>query len=216
MNAVLARVVLGAVLTAYAGGTCQAQQTPALEPRAAAAKKPAVTPAPVLRKQKKLQDKAVPEPVVLPDPPVPVQQIQQLGVTPCVAVVDKMARGALTSKYDVQSGWNRDAPAEHVFQSVAILNRPENKPPDGLTALIATPTANGSCDGVTMQVFPLAGDCESAQKLLQTGGSAPAPILNAKVLFDRAGKRVFLLPGFANTCIAIAVDSTFGEPKPRN
>jgi hypothetical protein len=30
-------------------------------------------------------------------------------------------------------------------------------------------------------------------------------------MFDHNNKRIFLLPGFANTCVAVAVDSTFGD-----
>jgi hypothetical protein len=165
---------------------------------------------------KKPQSVPVSAPVVLPDPPTPVQQVRDLGLSSCIDVVGKMAQATLTSKYDVQSGWNRENPSQHVFQSVAILNRPDNTPPDGLAALVATPTGNGSCDGIALQVFPLAGDCPSAQKALVASGSTPTPILNAQVIFDRQGKRIFLLPGFARTCIAIAIDSTFGDSKAPN
>jgi hypothetical protein len=153
-------------------------------------------------------------PVILPEPPTPVRQVGELGLTPCIGVVDKMARETLTSQYDVQSGWNRLAPSQHIFQSVAVLNRPQSSPPDGLAAIVAAPTPGGSCDGVAMQVFPIAGDCQSAQKVLIARGSGTTPILNARIMIDSGGRRVFLLPGFANTCIAVAVDSTFGEPGP--
>jgi hypothetical protein len=156
---------------------------------------------------------ALPVPLVLPDPPTPVQQIQQLGITRCVNVMNKMSRETLNRNYDVQSGWNRDAPAQHVFQSVAVLNSPQSTPQDGLTALVATPTPNGSCDGVALQVFPLAGDCASDQKLMEAGGSTTRPLINARIMFDTNGKRLFLVPGFGKTCIAVAVDSIFGALK---
>lgn len=155
---------------------------------------------------------AAPAPIVLPEPPTPVAQARQIGLAQCAPVLDKMARETLTSSYDVQSGWNREQPGEHVFQSVAVLNRPGNVPPDGLAALVAAPLAGGGCDGVALQVFPLAGDCQAAQKLILNGGKTLASMLNARIMLDAAGKRLFLLPGFANTCIAIAVDSTFGVP----
>jgi hypothetical protein len=124
-----------------------------------------------------------------------------------------MARATLSGRYEVQSGWNRQAPGKHVFQSVAVLNRPQTTPPDAVTALIAAPTGGGSCDGVTLQVFPLASTCEAAQRVIEAGGSVSTPMLNAKIMFDRNNKRIFLLPGFANTCIAVAVDSTFGDKR---
>jgi hypothetical protein len=48
---------------------------------------------------------------------------------------------------------------------------------------------------------------------MEAGGSVSTPMLNAKIMFDRNNKRIFLLPGFANTCIAVAVDSTFGDKR---
>jgi hypothetical protein len=142
--------------------------------------------------------------------PLPVQQVKQIGVNQCVGMVDSMAKATLTGRYEVQSGWNRTAPGKHVFQSVAVLNKPQTSPPDSMTALVAAPTPGGSCDGVTMQVFPLASTCDAAQKLMLAGGSVSTPMLNARIMFDHNNKRIFLLPGFANTCIAVAVDSTFG------
>jgi hypothetical protein len=159
---------------------------------------------------KKIAPPAVAAPIVLPDPPLPVVQARQLGLAGCAPMLDSMARESLTTTYDVQSGWSPDAPANHVFQSVAVLNRPGNVPPDGLAALIAAPLAAGACDGVIVQVFPLAGDCAGAQKLLLSGGGKTlGPLLNARIMLDANQRRLFLLPGYANTCIAVAVDSRF-------
>ena len=205
---------LGIGLLSLGNVACLAQGSPA-PTGSAGPGKPAGT---AKRPEKATTDKPLeaqpvaPQRVVLPEPPVPVQQIQQLGITQCLDVVSKMSRETLDRKYDVQSGWNREAPALHAFQSVAILNNPQTTPQSGLAALVATPTPGGSCDGVALQVFPLASDCPTVQKLMQGTGSTSRPIMDAQIMFDRAGKRLFLLPGFAKTCIAVAVDSTFGEP----
>jgi hypothetical protein len=159
---------------------------------------------------KKTAPPPVAAPIVLPDPPLPVVQARQLGLAGCAPMLDSMARESLTTTYDVQSGWSPDAPANHVFQSVAVLNRPGNVPPDGLAALIAAPLGAGGCDGVIVQVFPLAGDCAGVQKLLLAGGGKTlGPLLNARIMLDANQRRLFLLPGYANTCIAVAVDSRF-------
>ncbi|MGJ4854283.1 hypothetical protein ACN6KF_000211 [Labrys sp. La1] len=203
------RVRVGCLLLALAAGglgpvppiPAMAQDQPAPKParkHKPAAKQPA-KPAP-----------APPAPVVLPEPPLPVQQIRQFGTTSCTSLVDQMSRGSLNSKYDVQSGWNRQAPAQHVFQSVAVIDRPEVTPANGLAAIIATPTPSGSCDGVTVQVFPLASDCATAQTYMRSTGASPIPILNTQIMIDRNGKRIFLLPGVNKTCIAVSVDSSFG------
>ncbi|PRH84598.1 hypothetical protein C5L14_25690 [Labrys okinawensis] len=150
-------------------------------------------------------------PVVLPEPPLPTQQARKLELArQCTDLVDQMSRGALNSKYDVQSGWNRQDPKQHVFQSVAVIDRPEVTPANGLAAIIATPTPSGSCDGVTVQVFPLASDCATAQNYMRSTGASPIPILNTQIMIDRNGKRIFLLPGVNKTCIAVSVDSSFG------
>ncbi|GLS21806.1 hypothetical protein GCM10007874_48230 [Labrys miyagiensis] len=176
-------------------------------PRAQSAQKPAKKgKAPA----KKAAPATAPAPAPLPDPPLPVQQAQKLGLTQCLGMVDQISRGTLNSQYDVQSGWNGQAPAQHVFQSVAVVERPEVMPANGLAAIIATPTPGGTCDGVAVQVFPLASDCGTAQKYMQSAGSTPTPILNTQIMIDRDGKRVFLLPGVNKTCIAVSVDSSFG------
>lgn len=153
----------------------------------------------------------VPAPVILPDPPTPVVQARAIGLGQCAPVLDLMSRLVLTSRYEMQSGWSQIDPAHHIFQSVAALNAPHKAPPDGMAALIAAPVTAGGCDGIAVQVFPLAGDCQSAQKFLLNGGKTIAPLLNARIMQDRNGNRVFLLPGFANTCIAVAVDSRFAQ-----
>lgn len=151
-------------------------------------------------------------PFVLPEPPLPVQQLSQLGATPCATLVDQMSRGSLNSKYDVQSGWNRQAPVQHVFQSVAVIERPEVAPANGLAAIIAAPTSASSCDGVIVQIFPLASDCQTAQNYMRSAGATAIPILSTQIMIDRNGKRVFLLPGVNKTCTAVSVDSSFGLP----
>ncbi len=152
-----------------------------------------------------------PPPSSLPDPAIPVRQAQDIGLGQCASVLGTMSRDALTSPYDIQSGWSRSDPTRHVFQSVAALRTPTNNPPDGLAALIAAPVSSGGCDGVLVQVFPLAGSCQSAQKVMLQTGKLLAPMLGTRIMLDARGHRVILLPAFANTCIAISVDTRFGD-----
>lgn len=202
VGGVAAPITLATITLAPVIAHSQTIQKPPKKAKPAAKKQ--ATPAPV----------PTAAPVVLPEPPLPVQQIRQVGLTQCSGIVDQMSRGALNSKYDVQSGWSREAPTQHVFQSVAIIDRPEVTPANGLAAIIAAPTSSGSCDGVAVQIFPLASDCASAQAYMQSTGATPIPILNTQIMIDRSGKRIFLLPGVNKTCIAVSVDSTFGGPAP--
>ena len=123
-----------------------------------------------------------------------------------------MARQTLTHTYDVQSGWSRTDPAHHVFQSVAALTTPGNNPPDGLAALIAAPVTAGGCDGVVMQIYPLASDCQAAQRAMLKDGRLLAPMLTTRIMLDGRGNRVILLPAAKDTCIAVSVDTRFGTP----
>lgn len=173
----------------------------------------AAAPAVSAPRQKPPPPKPAAAPAPLPEPPIPVAQARELGLTQCAPTIDKMARDILTAPYEAQSGWSGEAPAAHVFQSVAALSRAGNIPPDGLAALAALPAPGGGCEGVTLQVFPLAGDCPSVQKALLNGGRELGPLLNARIMLDAGGRRLFLLPGFKSTCIAVAVDSVFSGAK---
>lgn len=154
---------------------------------------------------------SAPAPLILPDPPTPVVHARAIGLGQCASMLDLMSRQVLTSHYDVQSTWSRINPSQHIFQSVAALTRPQSKPPDGIAALVAAPVVAGGCDGVAVQIFPLAGDCQNAQKFLLKGGKTIGPLVNTRIMQDKNGNRIFLLPGFAGTCIAIAVDSHFAH-----
>ena len=154
---------------------------------------------------------APPAAVVLPDPPTPVAQALELGVTDCAPALAAMAHNTLTSTYDVQSGWHRGDPTHHLFQTIAGLNAPANTPPDSFVALIAAPVSAGGCDGVSVQVLPLAGTCETAQEVIQKSGKNLGALLGTRLMLDANGKRLILLPGAANTCIAITVESRFGQ-----
>ena len=151
-------------------------------------------------------------PVVLPEPPLPVQQAQAAGIGQCAPILDLMSHQTLTSRYDIQSGWSRSDPSHHIFQSVAALNNPANTPPDGFAALVAAPVTSGGCDGVALQVFPLKGDCASAQQTMLRGGKVIGQMLNSRIMLDARGNRVILLPAYNNTCIALSVETRFGAP----
>jgi hypothetical protein len=214
MSRGLTCLFLSLVITGAGASICLAQAQPPATPTTSAPAKKLQAPKPKKpTAPKPAEPQAADTPVVLPEPPTPVTQVQQIGLPQCTGVMNKMSRETLTRTYDVQSGWNREAPTQHVIQSVAVLNSPKNVPQDGLVALVATPTPNGACDGVALQVFPLAGDCDSVKKVLENGGSTARPILNTQIMFAPDGKRLFLLPGVGKTCIAVAVDSTFGEVK---
>ena len=152
-----------------------------------------------------------PAPLVLPSPPTPVIDMAEAGVTQCVPMFDQMSRQVLTRAYKAQSGWSKADPSRHVFASIAALSSPGNTPSDGIAALIAAPREAG-CDGVTIQIFPLAGDCPSAAKVMLQSGSTMTPLMNTRVLTDNAGHRIILMPGSANTCVAVSVDTLFGDP----
>jgi hypothetical protein len=212
----LAKLLPLTLACALAASSAAFAETDAPEAPTATAKPEAHKPKPKAHKPKPTPEAekppapAIVAPVVLPDPPTPVVQARQVGLERCAPMLAAMSRETLTTTYDVQSGWSSTAPNSHVFQTVAALTRPGNVPPDGLAALVAAPLASGGCDGVVLQVFPMAGDCAGVQQvLLKGGGRTIGPMLNTRVMVDSAGRRLFLLPGYASTCIAIAVDSRF-------
>ena len=164
------------------------------------------------RRAKPASEAAPAPPPVLPDPPLPVRDATQAGIGQCAPILDLMSKQSLTQAYDVQSGWSRADPAHHIFQSVAASTTPGNVPPDGVTALVAAPVTGGGCDGVSLQVFPLAGDCPSAMKTMLKDGKLLAPLMNTRIMVDGRGNRVFLLPAYRDTCIAVSVDTRFGTP----
>jgi hypothetical protein len=140
-----------------------------------------------------------------------VQHIAQAGIGQCGQAMSQVSRATLITAYNAQSLWNQAAPTQHVFQSVAGISNPKNNPSDGLIAIVAAPLAAEKCDIVAVEVYPLAGSCSDVQKLMAKGGEVETSLEQIKVLTDAQKRRLFLMPGFANTCIAVSVNSFFGN-----
>ena len=147
-----------------------------------------------------------------PAVPTPAQEAAQHGLAQCGRIIDRMAgQTILTPNYTQSSLWHAADPGKHVFQSIAGLSMP-NAPPDTFVSLIAAPVAPGVCDGVAMQVIPLAVDCAAAETAVRgTGGQTIFPLRNSKVMLDSNRDRMMLLPGANNTCIALSVKSYFHD-----
>ncbi len=177
---------------------------PARRPPAAA---PAA-PAPGAPRPGTPQAAAVP---ALPEPPIPTQHAVQAGLGRCVPAVDQLARMALGSPYNAQSTWNQTAPADHVFQSVAGVKNPKNNPPGGMVAMVVAPVTAETCDAVAVEVYPLAGSCADVQKLMMKGGEIETALEDVKVITDPQKRRLFLMPGASNTCVAVSVNSFYGN-----
>lgn len=199
-----ATVAVG-LLTALSFGPGAVAQTSGRGRPAAPAAAPA-TPAPGARPA------AAPVAPVLPEPPIPTQHANQAGMGRCVPAIDQLARSALGVPYNAQSIWNQAHPAEHVFQSVAGLKNPKNNPSGGMVALIGAPVGNEGCDAVAVEVYPLAGTCAEVQRVMAKGGEVETSLEDIKVISDPQKRRLFLMPGFGNSCIAVSVNSFFGPP----
>ncbi|MDO3445259.1 hypothetical protein [Agrobacterium sp. V1] len=114
--------------------------------------------------------------------PLPVQQVGEIGLTQCSSIVHKMSRAGLQGSFESQAGWHEKAPAEHLFQSVAALHRPDVKPSNGLVAIIASPTDKSNCDGALVRIFPLSGSCATAESKMIENGAVRTPIANIKMI----------------------------------
>ena len=145
----------------------------------------------------------------LPPPPTLVEHAVNAGLGQCSNVLEKMSREIIRGPYNVQSGWNLREPAGHVFQSVAGLRNPGNRPENALAAFIAAPLG-GDCDGVAVQVYPLQLPCGAVQDAAQQGGQQIANLEGVRVVLDARKARLFLLPGGGANCIAVSVKSYFG------
>ncbi len=135
-----------------------------------------------------------------------------MGLNQCAPLLDKMVSEKVTGQTDHISGWSPQNPSQHLFQSVYAVTH-EGNPPDAIAAVIAAPTTAGVCDGAAVQVFPLGQDCASVQKAVENGGRLTGMLLNSRIMADANGARLFLLPGFNNTCIIVAVDSYLQAPR---
>ena len=150
-------------------------------------------------------------PVAGPPPPAKlVEHAINAGLGQCAAVLERMSHEIIRGPANVQSGWNLKDPSGHVFQSVAGLRNPGNRPENALAAFIAAPLANSDCDGVAVQVYPLPQPCGLVQDVAQKGGQQIADLEGVRVVLDAHQSRLFLLPGGAATCIAVSVKSYFG------
>lgn len=194
------------LLVAFAAPlTAQAQaQAPAAAPAATPA--PRRGAAPVVAAPAK---PVPPPPPALPDPPIPSQHLAQAGIGQCIPGTTQVAQGALAAPSNAQSTWNQVAPTQHVFQSVVGIKNSRNNPPGGMVAIIAAPLPNDKCDVVAMEVYPLAGSCAEVQRVMAKGGEVETALEDIKVITDVQKRRLFLMPGFGNTCVAVSVNSFF-------
>lgn len=124
-----------------------------------------------------------------------------------------MTANSIGGPYAQSSMWHTADTNKHIFQTVAGVSLPSN-PPDALTALITAPLAGNVCDGVAVQVIPLATDCANAENLVKNGRGGLAMMLrNTRVMLDANQDRLMLLPGANNTCVVVSVKSYFnGDP----
>lgn len=143
-----------------------------------------------------------------PNVMTPGQQATAAGVGQCTPLINRMAAESVAGRWDQTSGWHRTNPGQHLFQSVVGMAH-EGNPPDAMAAIIAAPVPAGGCDGATVRVFPLGGDCATVQTAIQNGGRFIGMMLNIRIMLDANNSRLMLLPGYNNTCIAVAVDSFF-------
>ena len=153
----------------------------------------------------------------LPSAPVapsdePAAHAKNAGLGVCEGMLDKMSREIFRGPHAVQSGWNIKDPPNHVFQSVAGLRNASNKPPNALAALIAAPNPVRDCDGVAVQVYPLAIPCAAVQETAQKGGETIANLEGVRVVLDARKARLFFLPGGGATCVVVSVTSYFSAP----
>ena len=144
-----------------------------------------------------------------PTVPDPVVHATGAGLGNCAPVLEKMSKEVFRGPYAVQSGWNVKDPTNHVFQSVAGLRNPANKPPNALAALIAAPNPTRDCDGVAVQVYPLAVPCNVVQDTAQKGGQQLAVLEGVRVILNARKTRLFLLPGIGPNCVVVSVVSYF-------
>ena len=147
-----------------------------------------------------------------PTVPDPVTHAKEAGLEACAPMLDKMSKEVFRGPYAVQSGWNIKDPTNHVFQSVAGLRNSANKPPNALAALIAAPNPTRDCDGVAVQVYPVAAPCSVVQDAAQKGGQQLAVLEGVRVILDARKTRLFLLPGVGPNCVVVSVVSYFSAP----
>ena len=139
----------------------------------------------------------------------PAAHAKNAGLGTCESMIEKMSREVFRGPHAVQSGWNIKDPPNHVFQSVAGLRNPANKPPNALAALIAAPNPLHDCDGVAVQVYPLSVPCAAVQGTAQKGGEQIANLEGVRVVLDARKARLFLLPGGGSTCVVVSIVSYF-------
>jgi hypothetical protein len=144
-----------------------------------------------------------------PSPPTPVAHAVSAGLGRCAPALGDMSHDTLYTAYDAQSGWDLKAPNSHIFQSVVGLRYPKNKPQNALVALIAAPIGAGGCDGVAVEVYPVATTCAATAAFAQKGGKQLADLVGVKVVLDAKSSRLFLLPGDGSTCIVVSVKSYY-------
>jgi hypothetical protein len=67
------------------------------------------------------------------------------------------------------------------------------------------PAENGTCEGASVQVYPIAKPCSAIQAELIKEGRTTAMLRSLPVVETKSGSRTLLIPSAGGGCVVVAV-----------
>jgi hypothetical protein len=103
------------------------------------------------------------------------------------------------------SSWGTAAPNDNLFLSIVGLSYPSKTTPSAAAVVLAAPLGPKKCEGMTVQIYPLASSCSATQALLIRDGRTIATLHDLPVVETKSGMREVLIPTAGGGCVVVAV-----------
>jgi len=135
----------------------------------------------------------------------PVLHAQQAKLSTCMDTIVSESSRVIDTAHTAISSWNAAAPNEHEFVSIIGMSYANKSAPNGAAVIVAAPGGNGTCEGASVQIYPVAKPCSAIQAELIKEGRTTAMLRLLPVVETKSGARTLLLPSAGGGCVVVAV-----------
>ena len=123
----------------------------------------------------------------------------------CMDMVVSGSSRVIDTAHTAICSWNSAAPNEHEFVSIIGMSYANKSAPNGAAVIVAAPGGSGTCEGASVQIYPIAKPCSAIQAELIKEGRTTAMLRSLPVVEIKSGSRTLLMPSAGGGCVVVTV-----------